>query len=230
MDGTNIALIKGDAHIYSPQLAAAFGDIDKAIILQTVYYWCKVNESKRQSYAGGFYWAYNTYNAWRQCHYPWMSESVLKRKIAALENEGYLISGRFNKMSGDKTKWYRVDVEKVNALVRIDQPNTVHTPAKVSLPYAVKVDSSLFDTYAFQRSYADEYMRKHGIPHPQVSVKALTKALKSITQFADEYMLRHNDLIEMAKLFFASVKESDHSICHFASPQILVNRLVGWNR
>ncbi|WP_254119113.1 conserved phage C-terminal domain-containing protein [Bacillus sp. FJAT-29790] len=50
---------------------------------------------------------------------PFWSESTIKRTIKSLENQGYLISGNFNRSKMDQTKWYSIDYEKLGELERV---------------------------------------------------------------------------------------------------------------
>lgn len=92
-------------------LAVKIG-LNEAIFIQQVHYWCQVNEKRGQNQKEGHYWMYSTLEGWQE-QLPFWSTSTIKRIIAKLENQGYLISGNFNKMKIDRTKWYRVDYEKL---------------------------------------------------------------------------------------------------------------------
>ncbi|RMC46552.1 hypothetical protein [Lactobacillus sp. ESL0230] len=48
----------------------------------------------------------------------WVALSTLKRAFSELEKQGLLITGNFNKTKYDKTKWYRVDYEKIDELIK----------------------------------------------------------------------------------------------------------------
>ena len=53
----------------------------------------------------GKYWIYNTIEAWHK-QFPFWSISTIKRIISNLEKEKLIITGNFNKISIDRTKWY----------------------------------------------------------------------------------------------------------------------------
>ncbi len=107
-----------------PPLARAFGD-RAAIILQQIRYWMEINEqsesrqpeTERLHYRDGRWWVFNTYEEWRSASFDFWSQSTIERHIRQLEKLGVLISDTFNKRSGDKTKWYTIDFEKMDAIV-----------------------------------------------------------------------------------------------------------------
>jgi DnaD/phage-associated family protein len=94
-----------------PSLATKVG-LNEAIFIQQLHYWLKDSNNTRD----GFKWVYNTYEEWNE-QFPFWSIRTLKRIITGLENNGYIISANYNQIKIDKTKWYRIDYEKLNELV-----------------------------------------------------------------------------------------------------------------
>jgi uncharacterized phage protein (TIGR02220 family) len=93
-----------------PSLAVKIG-LNEAVVLQQIHYW--VQSSSHQ--IEGRQWIYNTYKEWQK-QLPFWSESTIIRTIRSLEDQGYLITGNWNHMKMDKTKWYAIDYEKVEEL------------------------------------------------------------------------------------------------------------------
>lgn len=93
-----------------PSLAKVIG-LNESIIVQQLHYW--LLESKHDY--DGFHWIYNTYSAWKE-QFPFWSDKTIRRTITKLENEGIIITGNYNKLPIDKTKWYRIDYDKLNIL------------------------------------------------------------------------------------------------------------------
>lgn len=101
-----------------------FNGIDEALVLQQVHYWVIMNQRADRNQQEGFFWTYNTFNAWaEQFSFLW-STSTLKRIFSRLEKAGFLVSGRFNKSNIDRTKWYRVNHEALSLLCQ-DEPSIV---------------------------------------------------------------------------------------------------------
>ncbi len=93
-----------------PSLAVRLG-INEAVVLQQIHYWITSSTHVIE----GRKWIYNTYKDWQK-QLPFWSESTIKRAIRSLEDQGYLRSGNFNQLKIDKTKWYTIDYERLEAL------------------------------------------------------------------------------------------------------------------
>jgi uncharacterized phage protein (TIGR02220 family) len=93
-----------------PSLAQKIG-LNEAVILQQIHYWLVSSQHEKE----GKKWIYNTYKEWQQ-QMPFWSESTVKRTIKSLEDKGYVISGNFNQHKMDKTKWYSINYEMLEAL------------------------------------------------------------------------------------------------------------------
>jgi DnaD/phage-associated family protein len=103
-------LLDDEPLVILPSLAASVG-LNESIILQQLHYWL---ERSNHVYEG-HKWVYNTYEEWQE-QFPFWSVSTIRRIISKLEEKGLIIVGNFNKSKIDKTKWYRIDYEKMNAL------------------------------------------------------------------------------------------------------------------
>ncbi|MBY6276804.1 DnaD domain-containing protein [Symbiobacterium thermophilum] len=103
-------LLDEEPLVILPSLAAAVG-LNESIILQQLHYWL---ERSNHIYEG-HKWVYNTYEEWRE-QFPFWSESTIRRIITKLEKQGFIITGNFNRSKIDKTKWYRINYEKLTQL------------------------------------------------------------------------------------------------------------------
>lgn len=105
-------LVNEESLLLSPSLAILIG-INEAIILQQVHYWLQVVENSMRNYKDGFYWTYNSVNKWQQSNFPFWSASTVKRTFNNLTKCGILITGEYNRMRADRSKWYRIDYERL---------------------------------------------------------------------------------------------------------------------
>jgi DnaD/phage-associated family protein len=103
--------------IVLPALATAIG-LNESIFIQQLHYWIQ----RSDKYRDGYKWVYNTVKDWQE-QFPFWSEKTLRRIIENLEKKGIVISSNFNKSKIDKTKWYRVDYEKLDRISNNDLPN-----------------------------------------------------------------------------------------------------------
>ena len=99
-----------------PSLAVEIG-LNEAIILQQTHYWLRISENVRD----GFKWIYKKYEEWQR-EFPFWSDKTIRRTITNLEKRELLISTEeYNKFKADRTKWYRINYEKL-ALVKTTSP------------------------------------------------------------------------------------------------------------
>lgn len=91
-----------------PSLADKVG-LNEAIILQQFHYWLQ----RSNNIHDGHRWIYNSYSEWNK-QFPFWSNATIRRAIGSLEKQGFLISGNYNKAGFDKTKWYRIDYERMS--------------------------------------------------------------------------------------------------------------------
>ncbi|WP_225415040.1 hypothetical protein [Limosilactobacillus reuteri] len=94
-----------------PTLARLIG-LNEAIILQQVHYWLQRSNNVRD----GYRWVYNSYPEWYEQMPLWKSETTMRTAFKNLEKKGLLITANYNKAKFDKTKWYRINYEKLSLL------------------------------------------------------------------------------------------------------------------
>ncbi|MFC0299124.1 DnaD domain-containing protein [Geobacillus jurassicus] len=93
--------------IVLPKLAMAIG-LNESIVVQQLHYWLEKSEHVHD----GYKWVYNTYGDWQE-QFPFWSESTIRRIITKLEKMGIIVAANFNRSKIDKTKWYRIDYDKL---------------------------------------------------------------------------------------------------------------------
>jgi DnaD/phage-associated family protein len=103
-------LLDEEPLVILPSLAAAIG-LNESIVLQQLHYWLERSTNVHEGYT----WVYNTYEEWQE-QFPFWSESTIRRIITKLEKQGLIITGNFNRSKIDKTKWYRINYEKLAQL------------------------------------------------------------------------------------------------------------------
>ena len=108
-------LLESQPLVIIPELAVAIG-LNEAIILQQIHYWVQLNEKVNRNFRDGYYWTYNSFEQWREQFQFW-GLNTIKRAIATLESNGIVVSGNFNDMKTDRTKWYRIDYDKLYGLI-----------------------------------------------------------------------------------------------------------------
>lgn len=94
------------------KLAKCLG-LKEAVIFQQIHYWLEINKKTNNNFKEGRYWTYNSIKKWHENEFDFLSIRTVERTLKALEKEGLLICKTFNKMAGDKTKWYTIDYDKL---------------------------------------------------------------------------------------------------------------------
>lgn len=97
-----------------PKLAAKIG-LNEAIILQQIHYWNEINKKSNNNFRDGHYWTFNSIIQWRE-QFPFWSKNTIQRTITNLENLKLVITGNYNKLKIDRTKWYRIDYKVLETL------------------------------------------------------------------------------------------------------------------
>lgn len=98
-----------------PELATILNSDREAYVLQQVHYWIQHNAKTRTNHHDGHYWTYNTVQQWQEA-FPWLSYETVKRILKSLRDKKLLITGNYNRLQIDKTLWYRIDYDVLEAL------------------------------------------------------------------------------------------------------------------
>lgn len=91
-------------HSFDPQIAARVG-VNAAVLYQNIVWWCAKNAANRRNEHDGRSWTYNSVKAWAEL-FPYLTGSQIRLALEKLENEGLILSGTFNEVGYDRTKWY----------------------------------------------------------------------------------------------------------------------------
>jgi DNA-binding PadR family transcriptional regulator len=91
-------------HFFDEEIACEVG-MDAAVIYQNIYFWVEKNKANDKHFYDGTYWTYNSVKAFCEL-FPYMSNNQIRRALKTLEEKGYIITGNYNKVAYDRTKWY----------------------------------------------------------------------------------------------------------------------------
>ncbi|WP_141060870.1 replication protein [Staphylococcus aureus] len=107
-----------------PKLAELIG-LNEAIVLQQIHYW--LNNSKHKY--DGKTWIFNSYPEWQK-QFPFWSLITIKRTIYSLEKQNLLLIGNYNKAKFDKTKWYTINYQTIEGMIRPSYQNDTTNVSK----------------------------------------------------------------------------------------------------
>jgi hypothetical protein len=103
-------LLNEEPLIILPGLAEEIG-LNEAIVIQQIHYWLK----RTNHYYDEKLWVYNTYEEWQE-QFRWWSISTIRRTLKNLEDMNLVISGNYNRLPIDKTKWYTINYDLIEGL------------------------------------------------------------------------------------------------------------------
>ena len=104
--------------------ACLFG-VESAIILQNLRFWIKKNEANGKHFHEERFWTYNSTKAFAAL-FPFWEAKKIGRILTGLEEQGIILSGNFNPIAYDRTKWYTINEEAIS------QKATFHFPELVN--------------------------------------------------------------------------------------------------
>lgn len=97
--------------LFLPKLAEMLGSSDRALLLQQIHYWIEKSGIEHD----GRKWVFNSVATWHK-QFSWISERTLRSILKYLEDEGILLTGNYNKLKFDRTKWYTIDYDRLEKL------------------------------------------------------------------------------------------------------------------
>lgn len=93
-----------DYFAFSKEDAQQYG-VEAAVMLHHIRYWVDKNEANDKNFIEDRYWTFNSTTAFSKL-FPFWSARKIGRLLTKLEEEGAIVSSRFNKQKYDRTKWY----------------------------------------------------------------------------------------------------------------------------
>jgi hypothetical protein len=109
-------------HSFNIDIACKLG-IEKAILLENMFWWLRKNIANNINFKDDNYWTYNSSRSFYEL-FPYMSERSINRYLKSLEQDGYILIGNFNKKRYDHTNWYAFTKKAYN-LFNFDFDNII---------------------------------------------------------------------------------------------------------
>ena len=91
-------------HSFSVEEAERYG-VEKAVILYNFRFWLTKNMANDKNNIEGYVWTYNSASALSKL-FPYLNAKKISRLLKDLEVCGALITGNYNQIGYDRTKWY----------------------------------------------------------------------------------------------------------------------------
>jgi len=96
----------GLIHHFNVEIACEVG-VNAAVVAANIQHWCaknEANESERH-FHNDRYWTFNSISAFEKL-FPYLTIKQIRTALDKLEAAEIIVSGRFNKDTRDRTKWY----------------------------------------------------------------------------------------------------------------------------
>lgn len=140
-----------DNHSFSIEDAKKHG-VEKALIVNHFRFFLKCHQSNGTHQYDGYTWAYNTAKSLNELM-PYLNVKSIQRWLVELEQDGVLISGNYNKLGIDKTKWYTMPefaiTQKVMPITQNEESNTQNEQA---IPIHTSIQSTTTKKYTLTQS------------------------------------------------------------------------------
>ena len=91
-------------HYFEVDVAVKYG-VNAAVLLNNIYFWCQKNKANKRNYYDGYYWTYNSRNAFTEI-FPYLSERQIKTALDKLIEDNVIKTGCYNEDARDRSLWY----------------------------------------------------------------------------------------------------------------------------
>lgn len=108
-------------HHFSVEIAKECG-VNASILFSNIAYWIEHNRANGINYHDGHYWTFNSMKAFSEL-FPYFSEKQIKTALKKLEDDELIMTGNYNKLPFDRTKWYAITSKGYSILNNIDELN-----------------------------------------------------------------------------------------------------------
>lgn len=152
-------------HSFNIDIAKKYG-IEEAILIENIAFWLKKNIANKKNFNDEYNWIYNSASAFNEL-FPYINPSKIRRSLLKLEDENVLLSGNYNKLKYDRTKWYTIidnyilqnyNIHYTNCIMEINKVNNgneqtvtpipdINTDIKTNINTDKKIYIILFDYY-----------------------------------------------------------------------------------
>lgn len=194
MRGSSQLLINEPPLQVLPSLAKVIG-LNEAIALQQIHYWMI---QKKAFHRDGRTWVFNTYQQWHEDNFPFWSPRAIQRIMLNLEEMGLVIVEQFNLQTGDATKFYSINYDKLSEISTdpSSEFGTTHHP-NLALPSSeFGTTPSEFGTILIRTETNTETNTERETPPPSPIIELLLSYYRNIvTTQREQVDLKNQSII-----------------------------------
>lgn len=177
--------------------------IEEAVFLQNIYYWYLHNKRNNKNFYDNRYWTYNSVSAFSE-EFIYLSEKQIRNILSKLEIKGLIITGNYNKIAYDRTKWYSITESAIEILENLG----IHKEQEIKSKANTKKVNTILPNENIHFT-----KRANGITEKGEPIPYLNTDLKQIENNKEN----NNNNIEKTNLDIVSVSEVKNKL------EILVN-------
>lgn len=181
-------------HSFDDGVAVIVG-VKGAILLHHIGWWVKRNEASDVNCHDGRYWTYNTSKAYEKL-FPFWSGNLIQKELKKLENEGYLLSGNFNKNPMDRTKWYTLGDKTYEILHYCNQPDGCFHSATSLNGFSEKRKTTNIQNKTYSNKHSNNARTREG--------DCSSKLAETLTAFAEHRKKLKKPMTDYAKKLLLS--------------------------
>lgn len=104
---------------FNIEVATLIG-VEKAVLIENLAFWIRKNKANEKHHHDGYSWSYNSSRAFAEL-FPFWTASKIKRMLKTLEDDKYILSGVYNQIQYDRTKWYTISNTYLISLYKLDE-------------------------------------------------------------------------------------------------------------
>ncbi|WP_205352827.1 DnaD domain protein, partial [Staphylococcus aureus] len=185
--------------------------------LQQIHYW--LNNSKHKY--DGKTWIFNSYPEWQK-QFPFWSLITIKRTIYSLEKQNLLLIGNYNKAKFDKTKWYSINYQTIEGMIRPSYQNdTTSVSKRDDGVYQNDTTNTIDYTETNKHRETDDVSKS--FKYISINLEIIQNPLKA-EQLEHEIKSFKQDQFEIVKVATDYCKENNKSLNY------LLTVLKNWNK
>ncbi|OBW57019.1 hypothetical protein A9986_09735 [Solibacillus silvestris] len=179
-------LVDGRQLFLSQDLAIRIG-VEEALFIQQLYYRIETRGVEKE----GHIWYRQTYQGWaKQC--PQWNIRKIKRLVMKLERYQIIISSnKFNSFKTDRSKWYRIDYEKIDQIVQSEvyKQEELFTEQENLSGKNTKSNTDHNNEIANIIQYLNERAKKNFNDHSKTNIRLIKAILKEGYTAEDCYLV-----------------------------------------
>ena len=154
--------------------------VDEAIFLQHIYHWYLYNKSNNKNFYDSRYWTYNSISAFAE-QFIYLSEKQIRNILLKLENKSLIVTGNYNKISYDRTKWYSITEKGLEILENLG----IHKEQEIKSKATTKKENTILPNENIHFTKQSNGTTEKGEPIPYLNTDL--KQIETIKELKNSY-------------------------------------------